>query len=152
MNVGSAGIMTTGGAINISGGTIGILEGEDGSGWTTGQVLSVSGDLTFDTTTYAMAADGNSSSSTGKGGTITLTGGANLSEGTKLIVSGAGKLVLGEDFVFGLNKLFFRKCEVFISVIILSTCCSVFERERMGEERVLRLSVEENEFVMLDVK
>ena len=92
INLGSGGISNTGAAtINLKGGTLGIL-GSDASA-----TCSSSRDLTFtentttiDTTVYKMADDGNSSSATENGGTITLSGQLLGLTGTNLKLSGSG--------------------------------------------------------------
>lgn len=103
VNIGSRGIAVSAGAAtyNISGGTIGILGDADAeAAWSTAQALSISGNVTFDTTKYVMASDGNSSSAAtegdaARGGTITLGNINASSAGSSLNVSGAGTLALG---------------------------------------------------------
>ena len=103
VNIGSRGIAVSAGAAtyNISGGTIGILgEADAEAAWSTDQALSISGNVTFDTTKYVMAGDGNSSSAAtegdaARGGTITLGNIDASSAGSSLNVSGAGTLALG---------------------------------------------------------
>ena len=103
VNIGSRGIAVSAGAAtyNISGGTIGILGDADAeAAWSTAQALSISGNVTFDTTKYVMASDGNSSSAAtegdaARGGTITLGNINASSAGSSLNVSGVGTLALG---------------------------------------------------------
>jgi len=117
MNVGAGGISATTNAswiassgyntpveIVLNGGTLGILKGPSASSsWSTDRGFTLGKSVTFDTTVYAMESDGNSSSATTEGGTINLNGRINLKNDSKLIVTGLGKVVLGESFIFGLD-------------------------------------------------
>ncbi len=103
--------------INLKGGTLGIL-GSDASA-----TCSISSILTFtentttiDTTVYKMADDGNSSSATENGGTITLSGQLLGLTGTNLKLSGSGKVdfadakiaLTGEGAIAGKNFNLFQ--------------------------------------------
>jgi len=125
LNIGSGGIATTPSTnpsftLNLNGGTIGILGSDATASWSSSRNLTLpttGTPLTIDTTVYKMAEDGNSSSATEFGGTITLSGtvsGLNAA-GTNFIVAGSGKLAVtgtlnvvdgGNLTVGGTHKLF----------------------------------------------
>ena len=92
INLGSGGIPNTGAAtINLKGGTLGILGSDASATWSISRNLTFTENTTtIDTTVYKMADDGNSSSATENGGTITLSGQLLGLTGTNLKLSGSG--------------------------------------------------------------
>ena len=92
INLGSGGISNTGEAtINLKGGTLGILGSDASATWSSSRNLTFTENITtIDTTVYKMADDGNSSSATENGGTITLSGQLLGLTGTNLKLSGSG--------------------------------------------------------------
>jgi len=120
INIGSEGIAANNFTLNLNGGTIGILGSDATASWSSSRNLTLpttGTPLTIDTTVYKMAEDGNSSSATEFGGTITLSGtvsGLNA-VGTNFIVAGSGKLAVtgtlnvvdgGNLTICGTHKLF----------------------------------------------
>ncbi len=101
INLGSGGISNTGAAtINLKGGTLGILGSDASATWSSERNLTFTENTTtIDTTVWAMANDGNFSSATENGGTITLSG--TLSGAGTLNVAGAGTLNLSGNVSVG---------------------------------------------------